>query len=53
MLAKNCYNEGIKRFYVTYRFASSNPEQSPGNPAFMDSSPTITQPGSFTIYPSM
>ncbi|MCI4383879.1 hypothetical protein PGIGA_G00031910 [Pangasianodon gigas] len=38
---------------VKVEFASSNPEQSPGNPAFMDSSPTITQPGGFTIYPSI
>lgn len=38
---------------VKVEFASSNPEQSPGNPTFMDSSPTITQPGSFTIYPSI
>ncbi|KAF7704916.1 hypothetical protein HF521_020202 [Silurus meridionalis] len=38
---------------VKVEFASSNPEQSPGNPAFMDSSPTITQPGSFAIYPSI
>ncbi|KAF5880139.1 signal transducer and activator of transcription 5B-like, partial [Clarias magur] len=37
---------------VKVEFASSNPEQSPGNPTFMDSSPTITQPGSFTIYPT-
>ncbi|KAF4084574.1 hypothetical protein AMELA_G00107810 [Ameiurus melas] len=38
---------------VKVEFASSNPEQSPGNPTFMDSSPTITQPGGFTIYPSI
>ncbi|KAM9462963.1 signal transducer and activator of transcription 5B [Clarias gariepinus] len=38
---------------VKVEFASSNPEQSPGNPTFMDSSPTITQPGSFTIYPTI
>ncbi|KAI5619673.1 signal transducer and activator of transcription 5b, partial [Silurus asotus] len=38
---------------VKVEFASSNPEQSSGNPAFMDSSPTITQPGGFAIYPSI
>ncbi|XP_060795294.1 signal transducer and activator of transcription 5B [Neoarius graeffei] len=38
---------------VKVEFASSNPEQSPGNATFMDSSPTITQPGSFPIYPSI
>ncbi|XP_053495649.1 signal transducer and activator of transcription 5B [Ictalurus furcatus] len=38
---------------VKVEFASSNPEQSPGNPTFMDASPTITQPGGFPIYPSI
>ncbi|GAA6088033.1 signal transducer and activator of transcription 5B isoform X1 [Tachysurus ichikawai] len=38
---------------VKVEFASSNTEQSLGNPTFMDSSPTITQPGSFTVYPSI
>ncbi|XP_062859968.1 signal transducer and activator of transcription 5B [Trichomycterus rosablanca] len=36
---------------VKVEFSSHNPDQSSGNSAFMDTSPTVTQANSFTIYP--